>query len=308
MASRFSTSRIGRGLPKYTSIGGSGKATGGTITKSNEWVIHTFTEDGSFVTLEPLDIEYLVVAGGGAGGLPYGGGGGAGGYLAGSTSIVKGTYVVTVGAGGAGLSANATAQRASSGNDSTFGEIYRAYGGGAGGCWDANSIDIPQSGVRGGSGGGGGARNNTSTGAPGATAVFSQGNAGADGGQYNIYGGSGGGGSSAAGSKSGTTTTSGAGGNGTANSITGTSVTYAGGGAGGIGAGAGTNFATGSAGTGGGGAGGYSTNGTLTQGGQNGTANTGGGGGGGAGIGQGHSNTGTSGNGGSGIVIVRYRG
>ena len=71
--------------PSFTS------ATGGTITTSGDFKIHTFTGDGCFVVSQignspvvptggPVNVDYLTVAGGGGGGLGQGGGGGAGGY------------------------------------------------------------------------------------------------------------------------------------------------------------------------------------------------------------------------------------
>src|SRR6056300_131868 len=64
-------------------------ATGGTITTSGDYKIHTFTGDGCFVVSSVGNpagsdsVDYLVVAGGGSGGSGAGnsgGGGGAGGY------------------------------------------------------------------------------------------------------------------------------------------------------------------------------------------------------------------------------------
>jgi hypothetical protein len=46
-------------------------ATGGTVTTSGGYTIHTFTGSGTFALANPLigfQVEYLVVAGGGAGG------------------------------------------------------------------------------------------------------------------------------------------------------------------------------------------------------------------------------------------------
>src|SRR5210317_299975 len=100
-------------------------ATGGTVTESGDFKIHTFTGDGCFViscagnqpgTSDKVD--YLVVAGGGSGGNSSagGGGGGAGGYRttfpspgcnAGSFPISATTYPITVGGGGAPLPAGA---------------------------------------------------------------------------------------------------------------------------------------------------------------------------------------------------------
>src|SRR6056300_228960 len=59
-------------------------ATGGTITTSGDFKIHTFTGDGCFVVSQlgagagPSEVDYLVVAGGGAGNAKSGGG--AGGF------------------------------------------------------------------------------------------------------------------------------------------------------------------------------------------------------------------------------------
>jgi hypothetical protein len=65
-------------------------ATGGTVTTSGDFKIHTFTGDGCFVVSQfrksyvptggPSNVDYLVVAGGGSGGGCIGGGGGAGGH------------------------------------------------------------------------------------------------------------------------------------------------------------------------------------------------------------------------------------
>src|SRR6056300_644799 len=88
-------------------------ATGGTITTSGDYKIHSFTGDGCFVVssvgnpLGSTQVDYLVVAGGGSGfGKPndnyYGGGGGAGGYRTNYPSSCSGlsvsvtTYPITV--------------------------------------------------------------------------------------------------------------------------------------------------------------------------------------------------------------------
>ena len=57
--------------------------------------------------IPPSIVEYLIVAGGGAGGYDLGAGGGAGGLLAGYAGITSGTsYFITVGAAGAGGNSN----------------------------------------------------------------------------------------------------------------------------------------------------------------------------------------------------------
>ena len=250
---------------------------GGSVSSSGNYRIHQFTSSGTFVnTISSLSVEYLVIAGGGAGGVgdqganAYGGGGGAGGYrtnVTGQTSgasssaeaalsLSTGNKTVTVGAGGAGTSGDN--QVGTNGGDSVFDSIT-SIGGGRGG---ANSTD----GSSGGSGGGG----KESDGA-GQSGTAGQGTAGGTGSEGGNRGG-GGGGASVAGGTS-------VGGDGLSNNITGSAVTRAGGG--------GSN---GSGGTGGGGAGGSPTGGAAS-------GSTGSGGGAG---------TVNSGNGGSGIVIVRY--
>jgi hypothetical protein len=71
-------------------------ATGGTITTSGDFKIHTFTGDGCFVVSQAPGgsapgVDYLVVSGGGGGGGQYiGGGGGGGGFRASSSTYAVG--------------------------------------------------------------------------------------------------------------------------------------------------------------------------------------------------------------------------
>ncbi len=278
-------------------------ATGGTITTSGNFKIHSFTGDGSFVVSQvgnspvvptggPANVDYLVVAGGGGGGPSIGGGGGAGGHRttfpspgcnAGSFPISATTFPIIVGAGGGALT---------NGNPSVFSTIT-STGGGAGGYF-------PTAGQPGGSGGGGAGECNPASvgGGTGNTPPVSppQGNSGGNTTPAPTSGGSGGGGISTVGTGA-TGDPGGAGGSGTANSITGSSVTRAGGGGGNSRSG---EFGTaGAAGPGGGGKG----RGTGT-GSDNGTVNTGGGGGGGPSPTPGPS---PASSGGSGIVIIRYK-
>ena len=59
-------------------------ASGGTVTTSGSYTIHTFTSSGTFTIIaSSLTVEYLVVAAG-AGGGGGGGGGGAGGMRTGT--------------------------------------------------------------------------------------------------------------------------------------------------------------------------------------------------------------------------------
>ena len=274
-------------------------ATGGTVTTSGDFKIHTFTGPGTF-TVSQLgncagggsNVDYLAVAGGGGGGATSNGsgGGGAGGFRtsfpspAGTVPVAVQGYPITVGGGGAGFNGNPEVSgNGASGVNSVFSSFTSSGGGGGGGN--------PGGGQPGGSGGGAGFGGNAF--GTGNTPPVSppQGNPG--GGNAPSEKGSGGGGASVAGGPL-------DGGDGTANSITGSSVTRAGGGGGGA-----RNFGPVPPGVGAGGAGGGGP-GTRGGNGVNGTANTGGGGGGaGRNVPTGLNNIG--GTGGSGIVIIRYK-
>ncbi|MFH1201092.1 MAG: hypothetical protein V1484_02060, partial [bacterium] len=121
-------------------------ATGGTITYSGGYTIHTFTSSDTFSVTGSGDVEYLVIAGGGGGGGQYswsgGGSGGAGGYrssVVGENSghnssaepklaVTTGNYSVVVGNGGAG---GANQASGGYGGNSSFSTIT-SIGGGAG--------------------------------------------------------------------------------------------------------------------------------------------------------------------------------
>ena len=262
-------------------------ATGGTVTYTGEYTVHTFTSSGTFtVNSGSRDIEYLVVGGGGGGGGSNGagGGGGGGGVVSGTgLSVTSQVYTVTVGNGGVG--SGPTAGSGSKGGDSSFGSLVTATGGGGGGGYNGTSTTAPGSG---GSGGGGGSSGTGSF--TGASGTSGQGYAGGNGlstGTVTDQAGAGGGGAAATGTAS-TGASGGNGGSGVSNSISGTAVVYGGGGGGG-------KRSTEVAGTGGNGGGG---NGGLAGAGAGGTDGLGGGGGGGGAA--------AGGNGGSGIVIVRY--
>jgi hypothetical protein len=239
----------------------------------------------------PLNIDYLIVAGGGAG---KGGGGGAGGMIEGSkenVTFLNTVMQLTVGSGGS------IAYSVSDGEDSELtinaneGAIV-STGGGQGGL-----IDSASSARSGGSGGGGGPASTALTlGGLGNTPPTSppQGYDGGTNGNWrgSTYPSGGGGGAGAIGGSATSNTQSGNGGNGRQSSITGTPTYYAGGGGGGM------YNSTNGGGSGGLGGGGDGYRGTVPAI-QQGTPNTGGGGG-----GDGRYNRG--GNGGSGIVILRY--
>ena len=116
-------------------------ATGGTITYSGGYTIHTFTTSGTFTPGSAGNVEYLVVAGGGGGGSGnYAGGGGAGGFrTATGFAVTAQAYTVTVGNGGAS---------ATNGSDSVLSTIT-STGGGKGGVGHETAPST------GGSGGGG---------------------------------------------------------------------------------------------------------------------------------------------------------
>jgi len=268
-------------------------ATGGTITESGDYKIHTFTGDGCFtVTLTggcrpddgPSNVDYLVVAGGGGGGSGApsargGGGGGAGGYrtsfptACGTIPISITTYPITVGAGGSAGSAP--------GSPSIFSTITSS-GGGKGAHHPSGCT--PGNGDNGGSGGGARDNGGAATGGSGNTPPTSpsQGNNGGNsdlspgGGSNGNSGGAGGGIGGAGTTATACTQFETSGGSGTPNSISGSPVTYSAGGDGGSRVSA-ENGVSGGNNTG-----------------------TGGGAGGGNGAGSGAA-------GGKGIVIIRYK-
>jgi len=260
--------------------GGGFTATGGSVSYSGNYIVHTFTSSGTFTASSGGTVEYLVVAGGGCGGGGWqGGGGGGGGVRVGSLAITAGAKTVIVGAGGAG----GGTPSANPGGNSVFDSIT-ATGGGYGGGEPSGGGQNP------GNGGSGGGGTHGATGGPTiiGTGIAGQGNNGGQGLTGGPYVGGGGGGAGAVGQNA-SSGKGGDGGAGVASAISGTTVYYGGGGGGTLRGGA-----SGAGGIGGGGAGNTT--------GANGTANTGGGGG----AGQGYNGVGVSGSGGSGIVIIRY--
>jgi hypothetical protein len=268
-------------------------ATGGTITTSGDFKIHTFTGPGTFCVAATSDVcatrnkvDYLVIAGGGSGqaSAPNAGGGGAGGYRespgsatgcysvsprgaapAVALTVTATAFPITVGAGGANLA---------NGGLSTFSSITSAGGG-----YGAGQQPTPSENGNPGGSGGGGSNGGGSAGSGNQPPVNPV--QGTNGGAGNLsgpgFGGGGGGGAIIAGSAGSGSAATGAGGGGATSSINGTPTTRAGGGGGE------NNASPAPGGAGGGGASGVA-----------GTANTGGGGGGNA-------------LGGSGVVILRYK-
>ena len=298
-------------------------ATGGTITTSGDYKIHTFTSDANFVVSSAGNpagsdkVSYMVVAGGGGGGKDRAGGGGAGGFREGKAPAFETytaspivapdglpvsvqTYPITVGGGGATIPApNPAGSEAGTGSNSIFSSITSA-GGGRGGSGPSPF----STGGNGGSGGGSDAYgypsspSNMAAGSGNTPPVSPpQGNNGGVG-VYNNPNGTGRGGGGGGATAAGTSSTPGGnpGGAGATTNISGSPVAYAGGGGG-------SSCASGTAPTGGTGGGGDGAGDCHAA--QDGTTNRGGGGGGGNGGNSPNSILGGSGS--SGIVIIRYK-
>jgi hypothetical protein len=274
------------------------EATGGTVTISGSYKIHTFDTVGtSSFTVTKLGVsnkvETLIVAGGGAGGngpfdLQYGsGGGGAGGLIYTSGSIVTlGTYNVIVGAGG--IPSTVSFTPGGNGGNSSFNGLISL--GGGGGAYEYPASD--GNGNNGGSGGGGTGPGSGSLGIGGLGLQPSQsGDSGLYGYGNNAKSGNGGTGNGGGGGGAGVLPTSSVGGDGLQFNFISASY-YAGGGAGGA---AGLGIAV----SGGLGGGGYIDSNGVPYPGTNGT------GGGGAGVNAQISDNGESG--GSGIVMIKYQ-
>jgi hypothetical protein len=303
-------------------------ATGGTIVTCGDYKTHIFTSTGTFCVSAgggvKASVDYFVVAGGGGGGTNgYGGaGGGAGGFRVSNSylipaptmsplsnpatisSLTPGSYPVTVGAGGAGVSTPPTLTGLN-GSDSVFSTITSAGGGGGGGAAPSFPLAF---GLPGGSGGGSSPA--CASGGTGNTPPVSppQGQNGGQGAGSGTRGGGGGGGAGAVGSNASSPSAAGPGGIGSyiADAFIGPTAPsygeagpvsstryFAGGGGGSNETPPGTK---GTGGIGGGGDGWQNASGPGCAG----VANTGGGGG-----GSGSPYAGATG--GSGIVMIRYK-
>lgn len=209
------------------------EATGGTITTSGAFTIHTFTSSGTFaVQSGTRDADYLVIAGGGGGFRDEDtkGGGGAGGYrntVAGEYSgrnsaaesqlpIEPGNYTVTIGAGGA--NSPSSTGTATKGADTVFGSITSLGGGASGSSFTFDPIQ------NGGSGAGG--RGDNSANINGGSGTAGQGFDGGNSVAGTDQQGGGGGGAGGAGAV-GSDSSNGIGGVGLSSSITGSAVTRA---------------------------------------------------------------------------------
>ena len=272
----------------------------------NTKINRVYSGNKELVTQEQSDLvnlDYVVVAGGGSGGSG-GAGGGAGGALTGSIQLLRHpliskTFTATIGQGAASASITPLTYSGSRGENSYFGNPnlfeFTAIGGGGGGSFGSGSnyTNGAKSGSFGGSGGGGAAN----TGSRG-LGTANQGN---DGG----WGGGGGGGATALG---GNASLSGMGNGGAGHYIWWNKYNSGrvadGGGCGSnnqFGAGINAGSAGGVSGGQGGGLGGLG-------GGEYAPPNGGGGGGGGRSSGTAPYNDSGGGFGGSGIVLLRYEG
>jgi len=328
------------GLPPYITATVSG--TCNSISTVGDYKIAIFKNPGTFCVSSagtPAGndkMDYLVVAGGGSGGMVgpipapgrVGGGGGAGGYresqnpaaapvwaaspLVSATSLTASVQGYPIQVGGGGATAPYPQPVCTAGNPGTpsiFDTIVSAGGGGGGMGINVSPL-VPYKAPSGGSGGGAGASEQpagTLSGGDGDTPPTTPAQ-GFPGGSSTIpHGGwnaGGGGGATAAGENTGPGGPGcggGDGGAGATTTISNTPTAYAGGGGG---AGYGGPPSTGQGGTGGGGDGSRASPAPGPAAGVAGTCFTGGGGGGGS---TGSSLPGQGYAGGSGIVIIRYK-
>jgi len=305
---------------------------GGTVVEQGDDVVITYTaeqiakEGGGKLEFKAgqATARVLAIGGGGGGGGTLGkdevqwgagGGGGAGGFVEASGLGFSGTYIISVGAGGAKVAANTHGEGGDGGSTTIQKDgaqvagIAIALGGGGGGAGGSEgqtqtTVTTPYSGKgrKGGSGGGGSQTYKNSSYSykkAGGAGTTGQGNKGGGTTVNNTsyWIGAGGGGAGGAGTDVATSTQTGGapGGAGKVSDITGSSVTYASGGAGGAIKWSGIGKVAAVAG--GGGSGGTDEN-TDSR---DGLAGTGGGGG-------GASSTLPSGCGGSGVLIIRLSG
>jgi len=297
-------------------------ATGGTVTESGDYKIHTFTSSGCFQVTSAGDaggstkISYMVVAGGGGGGTSpnanTGSPGGAGGFREGKCSsdpytasplaatpcsaltASVATFPITVGAGGAGSPCTV----GSVGGNSIFSTITSTGGGrGASGASPGTAAAVGGDGGSGAGGAGGATFPNNQGGNGNEPPVSpSQGNDGGNSrpspGPSHDSSSGGGGGAGGAGQPSPNGTNAGNGGAHVNSSITGSDTEYAGG--------SGGSGVPGTAGTPGGGGAGTAQQSSPAVTSTAGTANTGG-------SGAGSFSGAASRTGGSGIVVLRYK-
>ncbi len=213
------------GVIKLTDFRGASNApyaTGGTVTTSSGWRIHTFTGSGTLNVIHGGTMEYLIIAGGGGGAVRHSGGGGAGGYRTGTQTVTSGSKSVTVGAGGTGPvdGSSGTRLNVTAGTNSSVTGIVTSTGGGT-------ATSVTNNPITGGSAGGQAAQSGQVGGF-----IAGQGHAGGSGSDTGFAGGGGGGAGGAGGNAASNGSTAGVGGSGASSSITGSSVVRASGGRG----------------------------------------------------------------------------
>jgi len=152
------------GAKWVTLEGSTGQATGGSVTTSGGYRIHTFTSGNTTFTMPYPGVVEILMVGGGGGGCGIGGGGGGGGFVYESqVQLPASSYSVTVGTGGAGeASHNAFA---GPGNPSSIvgpaiPSQYEAIGGGRGLSYSRGTESSARFGDGGSGGGGPGGHNN----------------------------------------------------------------------------------------------------------------------------------------------------
>lgn len=158
-------------------------ASGGTITESNGFRIHTFTSSGTFSSaVEGLNTTVILLGGGGGGssGLQaWASGGGGGGYLEVETTFAAGAFAVTVGAAGVPQTVCNNAYWAISGKGGDSSVLQLVAGGGFGG-----GARLEGQGANTSAGG-----TNITTGAATVLKNYSGGNGGNADGDFNNFGG-----------------------------------------------------------------------------------------------------------------------
>jgi hypothetical protein len=157
-------------LRSFSIINQGAVPTGGTLTTYTGFRVHTFLlgQSGATFTVNgALDVDYLIVAGGGAGGNWHAGGGGAGGVRVATGLTLSDTgYTITVGDGGSGGDESAGANGGNSQMSGSGITTITATGGGHGGSYTYSDPAGGGSGA-GGNGTGVSPRNSRNTGAAG---------------------------------------------------------------------------------------------------------------------------------------------
>lgn len=166
-------------METYTTVGWQSLSdtqagTGGSITTTGGYTIHTFTSGGTFTPTYSGPVETLIVAAGGSGAAGIGGGGGGGGLIFATGVAVTGGTAYPIGVGGQSPTPGAGhgPQGAQGAPSSAFGITAIGGGGGCGYYSPGPSVGT------GGSGGGGPGYAYSSGYRPGAVGTSGQGHPG----------------------------------------------------------------------------------------------------------------------------------